>query len=942
MMMKMMMMMKMPECRQKRSSAVVALHRSRLLMTLLTLSLCIGHVVCATHTTSENSEFQQQQHQQHFIGDVGLREEWGLPDTVAAVGRLFYYQLPKYHTTLGNFTNYKVTIVEEDKLPSWLTFNEETTSIEGVPMKTVDGQTYTLLVSADRRVHPSDSGDDPTVIPVKEYFTIRVSDREDVLSSGEDYMPLMEVRSNPHANDFRYVKCQPNAAVTKATVIIDADEGSLLAKERLNLLRNFSSHLGLPVSTLHLSPSRDDRRAIFDDSALVAGPGDVKHPKHQSGLLVQWNVGCGNVFAEHMPVLELLEITSSNGSMTKAIGYGIVGWHIASQRSVQQQTRRLKRQVNHFYNQPTATAAPLPSVMRPTGRPVPTKTVLDKEETKETRTDIPESRIVPTTISSDGPMSKPAKSPTPTTTYVTITPTRVLSTTTATSTMHGVTRSSATAPPPSWSAGVIEPSKGGAEEYSTTVRFHSTEILPGGTIIATDSGLLTAFPSRSESVVASSKFPSSKVTKRPPKTQKPDGRTTTTTSSTKSAAGSLPSNEAPVVSKPLAIVEAVVGKLLTFKIPDDLFMDVEDGENLTLLFLDHDDQMVEPSSWIRLNETSRALFGLALEGHVGMHYYQLAAADRLGKLAKTPCNVSVQPDPASNKLNHELSVTLDLDYDKVMYDLETRVNVINRIAAAFGDRDASKMIITRISPGSVVISWTNSTIPFEPCPEKEIRALLAHLLLPNGDINETFAKAMEPYRVLKGGASHLGPCAHLDSHRTATTTSVLPDEVTTSVMMPKGVEVKPREQQESNLLLLILIPIVIVAVLLLILIIICVVCYKKQKRRQKEQDKLSGLHKGIPIIFADELDDKPDTPTSTLKSRGRNDEEKQSVPPPEYPRSKPASQSSTLRSDYKSPLLTDNDEEDDQEEEEEELGNGTAAPPTLPSRRARLTQQDKQ
>lgn len=75
---------------------------------VMALSLSFEHVFCTTETSeiSNNSEFQQQR----YIGDAGLEEEWGLPDTVATVGRLFYYQLPKYHTNLGNFTNYKVNI----------------------------------------------------------------------------------------------------------------------------------------------------------------------------------------------------------------------------------------------------------------------------------------------------------------------------------------------------------------------------------------------------------------------------------------------------------------------------------------------------------------------------------------------------------------------------------------------------------------------------------------------------------------------------------------------------------------------------------------------------------------------------------------------------------------------------------------------------------------
>lgn len=99
-----------PRCRQQNLlSAVVALHRSWLLVALY---LSLGCVFCATGTSehSKDSGFNQQ----GYIGDVGLGEEWGLPDAVATVGRLFCYQLPKCHTTLGNFTNYKVNIKSPD------------------------------------------------------------------------------------------------------------------------------------------------------------------------------------------------------------------------------------------------------------------------------------------------------------------------------------------------------------------------------------------------------------------------------------------------------------------------------------------------------------------------------------------------------------------------------------------------------------------------------------------------------------------------------------------------------------------------------------------------------------------------------------------------------------------------------------------------------------
>ena len=110
------------------------------------------------------------------------------------------------------------------------------------------------------------------------------------------------------------------------------------------------------------------------------------------------------------------------------------------------------------------------------------------------------------------------------------------------------------------------------------------------------------------------------------------------------------------------------------------------------------------------------------------------------------------------------------------------------------------------------------------------------------------------------------------------------------------------------MLLYIIIPFIAIAILILIFVVICLVCCRRRRKQQEETDKFDGLHKGIPIIFADELDDRPDTPKSTLRSRRSDDDDKPaSIPPPEYPRSKPGSQSSTLRSDYKEPLISDDE-----------------------------------
>ncbi len=57
----------------------------------------------------------------------------------------------------------------------------------------------------------------------------------------------------------------------------------------------------------------------------------MKRPT-QPGAVLQWEVGCGNVQAHHMPILQRLEATSSDATMSGAVGHGIIGWHVTNNK----------------------------------------------------------------------------------------------------------------------------------------------------------------------------------------------------------------------------------------------------------------------------------------------------------------------------------------------------------------------------------------------------------------------------------------------------------------------------------------------------------------------------------------------------------------------------------------------------------------------------------
>jgi len=112
------------------------------------------------------------------------------------------------------------------------------------------------------------------------------------------------------------IQCPPVSSVTTATLVLDADEQSLSGRERVRLLRDVATVFQLPTSLFRLRTPPNDRPLMDVADALAAGPGDLRAARpHHPGLLVEWDVGCGNVRAELMGSLELLETAAGDGKI---------------------------------------------------------------------------------------------------------------------------------------------------------------------------------------------------------------------------------------------------------------------------------------------------------------------------------------------------------------------------------------------------------------------------------------------------------------------------------------------------------------------------------------------------------------------------------------------------------------------------------------------------
>ena len=90
-----------------------------------------------------------------------------------------------------------------------------------------------------------------------------------------------------------------------------------------------------------------------------------------------------------------------------------------------------------------------------------------------------------------------------------------------------------------------------------------------------------------------------------------------------------------------------------------------------------------------------------------------------------------------------------------------------------------------------------------------------------------------------------------------------------------------QEDDDSEVWITTVVPaVVIVAILLLALVIACVLYRKKRKGKMSLEDKNTFVNKGTPVIFPDEYDEKPNDSTKPLIM----DDEKPPMPPPEYTR----------------------------------------------------------
>ncbi|XP_035243942.1 dystroglycan [Anguilla anguilla] len=738
----------------------------------------------------------------------------GFPDSSAVVGRVFHMKVPLKSWQAGSVV--KITEADKDVLPSWLHWDLDSHTLQGIPLEADKGVHYISVSPSESNATESQASPSPDV------FSIEVHPEEHA-----DSDPA-QITLQSAGNEVLPFICGNEEAVTVLTVILDADLTKMSARQRVELLTKMKKFSGVGLQHMKILPVVNNR--LFDMSAFMAGPGNAKKVV-ENGALLSWKLGCA-LDQSSVPNISSVQAPAKEGTMSAQLGYPVVGWHIANKKP--HVAKRVRRQLN---NTPT----PVPSILPPTTYPEPPVRIVPTPTSPS---------IAPPTDSSAPPVREPVPLP--------VKPTI--------RTRDSIAHTPTLGPP--------QPTR--VMDTTSTIAIQATVTRP----VFVEA---TASPTPATSTTRRPKTSTSTKKPRKPKTSTPaprDTRTTTarpTKHTTPSPALPDPSNGPPVLRNPIDKVNTFVGTYFEVKIPSDTFYDREDGttDKLKLTLRKNHKEVAVEGSWIQFNSTSQLLYGMPDGQQVGLHEYFMQATDKGGLSATDAFEVRVNRWPTSDKPPVLFSVRFEGEPRMITNDIHKKIQLIKGLALSFGDRNSSTVTLKNITKGSIVVAWTNNSLQQDPCPREQIQAMSDRISNATGQPSESFIKNMEPdFKPMNVSVRGTGSCRRY--------VFVPPGEVDEDAPIPVTPALGTGRQSTDDVYLHTVIPAVVVAAILLIAGIIAMICYrKKRKGKLTIEDQATFIKKGVPIIFADELDDSKPPPSSSMPLILQ--EEKPPLPPPEYP-----------------------------------------------------------
>ncbi|XP_070501188.1 uncharacterized protein Dg isoform X2 [Chironomus tepperi] len=320
-------------------------------------------------------------------------------------------------------------------------------------------------------------------------------------------------------------------------------------------------------------------------------------------------------------------------------------------------------------------------------------------------------------------------------------------------------------------------------------------------------------------------------------------------------------NFPPTVRNAIDKISATVGQLLVFVVPKDTFYDPEDLTELKLTLLNEDRSAIDPSNWLQFDAKNQEFYGVP-GVHDKTQQYVLVAEDKNGLTTNDALVVDVHNTHSKRDYSAAFEYQLEIGMEQFQNPSMKR-KFIERLQQFFHDSTTDSIVIKSVKKlqylGRTAVVVQNTTLHHSSvCPSQDILALRNRLVRQDGSVKATVKEAIgNEFNVQKITVSPTGKCTLGDTyhhHETETGHVDRPDEKETPII-------------NQDVLITYVLPSAIILLMLLIALLIACLLYKRRNTGKMElgdeEERKSFRTKGIPVIFQDELDEKPEIVTKS-------------------------------------------------------------------------------
>ena len=227
-------------------------------------------------------------------------------------------------------------------------------------------------------------------------------------------------------------------------------------------------------------------------------------------------------------------------------------------------------------------------------------------------------------------------------------------------------------------------------------------------------------------------------------------------------------NSSPQVTSKILPLFAYFCIPFSYRIPNDLFYDKEQGNtrNLQIHLETRDRQRVGMDSWLQYSKTSQVLYGILkiddfYRKPPGGYRYYVIATDNQGQQAVTDFTIAIPESPV--KYNHVVTMKLNRVFDASVPDVNEQLLIITKILEYFGDASSNSINLISYDKSNVdnaaIAKWSNCSIQYNPCPTNELNKILRKMTDNASGATDSFRNAMLPqYKIKSLTVEKHSPC----------------------------------------------------------------------------------------------------------------------------------------------------------------------------------------